>query len=69
MRKRSGTCHDGPFGGTHGVEDFLMISTDKAVRPTSVMGVTKRLTEPAVSSLQNGGTRFVSLPFGSVLGQ
>lgn len=52
----------------HGIEDFVMISTDKAVRPTSIMGVTKRLAELAVNSLQNGGTRFVSVRFGNVLG-
>jgi FlaA1/EpsC-like NDP-sugar epimerase len=52
----------------HGIEDFVMISSDKAVRPTSIMGVTKRLAELAVSSLQNGGTRFVSVRFGNVLG-
>lgn len=52
----------------HEVEDFVMISTDKAVRPTSIMGVTKRLAELTVNSLQNGGTRFVSVRFGNVLG-
>lgn len=52
----------------YGLEDFVMISTDKAVRPTSVMGVTKRLAELAVNSLQNGGTRFMSVRFGNVLG-
>src|SRR6516225_7576009 len=52
----------------HGLEDFVMISTDKAVRPTSIMGVTKRLAELAVNSLQNAGTRFVSVRFGNVLG-
>lgn len=52
----------------YGIEDFVMISTDKAVRPTSVMGVTKRLAELVVNSLQNGGTRFVSVRFGNVLG-
>ena len=52
----------------HGVEDFVMISTDKAVRPTSIMGVTKRLAELAVNSLQNGGTRFACVRFGNVLG-
>lgn len=52
----------------HGIEDFVMISTDKAVRPTSIMGGTKRLAELAVNSLQNGGTRFVSVRFGNVLG-
>jgi FlaA1/EpsC-like NDP-sugar epimerase len=52
----------------HGIEDFVMISTDKAVRPTSIMGVSKRLAELVVNSLQNGGTRFVSVRFGNVLG-
>jgi FlaA1/EpsC-like NDP-sugar epimerase len=51
-----------------GIEDFVMISTDKAVRPTSIMGVTKRVAELAVNSLQNGRTRFVSVRFGNVLG-
>ena len=51
----------------HEVEDFVMISTDKAVRPTSIMGVSKRLAELTVNSLQNGGIRFVSVRFGNVL--
>ncbi len=52
----------------YGLEDFVMISSDKAVRPTSIMGVSKRLAELAVNSLQNGRTRFVSVRFGNVLG-
>jgi len=63
-----GTCTTALLAAKHGVEDFVMISTDKAVRPTSIMGVTKRLAELAVNSLQNGGTRFVSVRFGNVLG-
>jgi len=52
-----------------GVEDFLMISSDKAVKPTSVMGVTKRSAELVVAALQSRGvTRFVSVRFGNVLG-
>ena len=51
-----------------GLTDFVMVSTDKAVRPTSIMGLSKRLAELAVSSLQNGRTRFVSVRFGNVLG-
>src|SRR5262249_52347741 len=54
------------------VEDFLMISTDKAVRPASVMGATKRVAELIVSAMPtNGGSRstgFVSVRFGNVLG-
>jgi FlaA1/EpsC-like NDP-sugar epimerase len=51
-----------------GVEDFVMISSDKAVRPTNVMGASKRVAELVIRSLQNGGPRFVSVRFGNVLG-
>ena len=63
-----GTYTTGLAAAEHGLEDFVMISTDKAVRPTSIMGVTKRLAELAANSLQNGRTRFVSVRFGNVLG-
>jgi FlaA1/EpsC-like NDP-sugar epimerase len=51
-----------------GVTDFVMISTDKAVRPTSVMGLTKRAAELLIASLQFGHTKFVSVRFGNVMG-
>lgn len=52
----------------HGVTDMVMISSDKAVRPTSVMGVSKRVAELVVNSMNGGETNFVSVRFGNVLG-
>jgi FlaA1/EpsC-like NDP-sugar epimerase len=49
------------------VQDFVLISSDKAVNPSNIMGVTKRISELIVLALHDAGTRFVAVRFGNVL--
>ncbi len=63
-----GTYNVAIAAAAHKVDDFVLISSDKAVRPTNVMGATKRIAELILQTLQNGGTQYVMVRFGNVLG-
>lgn len=53
----------------YGTEKFILVSTDKAVNPTSIMGATKRLAEKVIVELnKKNGTKFAAVRFGNVLG-
>ena len=69
-----GTLRTAQAAAESGVTDFVLISTDKAVRPTNIMGASKRLAEMALqaiaahSSATDAGTKFSMVRFGNVLG-
>ncbi|HEY3044905.1 MAG TPA: nucleoside-diphosphate sugar epimerase/dehydratase [Vicinamibacterales bacterium] len=63
-----GTFNVATVAERFGVEQLVLISTDKAVRPTSLMGATKRAAERVLLSMAGGPTRFTAVRFGNVLG-
>jgi FlaA1/EpsC-like NDP-sugar epimerase len=65
-----GTLHTAQVAAENGVADFVLVSTDKAVRPTNIMGASKRLSEMVLQALadRSSGTKFTMVRFGNVLG-
>jgi FlaA1/EpsC-like NDP-sugar epimerase len=63
-----GTYNVATAAAEAGVKEFVMISSDKAVAPTNIMGATKRVAEMLLLSLQDARTKYVAVRFGNVLG-
>ena len=69
-----GTLKAAKAAAENGVADFVLVSTDKAVRPTNIMGASKRLAEMVLQALEanqsfsKGSTKFTMVRFGNVLG-
>ena len=63
-----GTYNVAEMAEKYGVEKFLLISTDKAVNPTNVMGASKRLCEMVIQCREGSKTEFTAVRFGNVLG-
>jgi len=64
-----GTLNVAECADKYGVKRFVLISTDKAVNPTNIMGATKRIAEMIIQAVnKNSSTEFVAVRFGNVLG-
>lgn len=63
-----GTYHTANMAEKYGVQKFLLISTDKAVNPTNIMGASKRLCEMVIQCRVGSKTEFAAVRFGNVLG-
>src|SRR5690625_5716524 len=64
-----GTMNIANAANRHNVNTFVMVSTDKAVNPTSIMRATKKLAEMVIQNMdKNSETKFVTVRFGNVLG-
>ncbi|MBQ8140142.1 MAG: polysaccharide biosynthesis protein [Clostridia bacterium] len=64
----AGTYNTADMAEKYGVKKFILISTDKAVNPTNIMGASKRMCEMIVQCRTNSKTSFVAVRFGNVLG-